>query len=80
MRRLSAPLLLRALVLQLLSWLRVAGFLLALPVLAVVGIIITLAHGLVQSFHALDSHIDRRLLGISRQSWSPSPKPRRAAA
>lgn len=60
MRRLSAPLLLRALILQLLSWLRVAGFLLALPVLALVGIIITLAH-------ALDSHIDRRLLGISRR-------------
>ena len=67
MRRLSAPLLLQALVLQLLSWLRVAGFLLALPVLAVVGIIITLAHAIAHSFHALDAHIERRLLGISRR-------------
>ena len=80
MRRLSAPLLLRALVLQLLSWLRVAGFLLALPVLALVGIAITLGHALVRSIHALDSHIDRRLLGVSRQSWSPSAQRCRAAA
>lgn len=63
MRRLSAPLLLQALVLQLLSWLRVAGFLLALPVLALAGIIITAAH----SLYTLDARLAARLLSVRRR-------------